>query len=94
MFNQKKCKTMKEIRVYVVNCGLYDGEEFISEMTNEQFMAIAEEQGGVYSLKGFERDYNDEYIGSAFTFIRFIEVECAESINFEEWTIPVVKLNE
>ena len=85
---------MKEIRVYVVNCDLYDGEEYIPEMTNEQFMVIAEDQGGVYSLKGFERDYNEEYIGSASTFIRFIEVECAESINFEEWNIPSVKLNE
>ena len=85
---------MKEIRVYVVSCDLYDGEEYIPEMTNEQFMNLADEQGTVYSLNVFESDYNNECVDTINTYIRFIEVECAESINFEEWNIPVVKLNE
>lgn len=85
---------MKEIRVYVVSCDLYDGEEYIPEMTNEQFMDLAEEQGNVYSLNVFETSYNNDWLDTINTFIRFIEVECAESINFEEWAIPVVKLNE
>lgn len=85
---------MKEIRVYAVNCYLYDGEECIPEMTNEQFMAIAEDQGTVYSLAGFELAFNNERISEANSFIRILNVECAESINFEEWDIPSVKLNE
>lgn len=85
---------MKEIRVYVVNRDLYDGEEYIPEVSNECFMAIAEEQSSVYSLNVFEYVYNNENIDMINTYIRFIEVECAESINFEEWAIPVVKLNE
>jgi hypothetical protein len=85
---------MKEIRVYVVNCDLYDGKEYILEMTNEQFMDLAEEQGTVYSLNVFETSYNNDWLDTINTYIRFIEVECAESINFEEWKIPTIKLNE
>lgn len=57
-------------------------------------MDLAEEQGTVYSLKGFESDYNNDCVDTINTYIRFIEVECAESINFEEWNIPFVKPND
>ena len=94
VFNLKKYKTMKEIRVYVVNCDKYEGCEDLQAISNLRFIEIAEEQGTVYSLKGFETDVNEDWLGLDNAYIRFIEVECAESINFEEWNIPMVKLNE
>lgn len=84
---------MKEIRVYIVNADMYEGEEYICDLSNEAFMAIAEEQGTVYSLKGFEWSYNNEDVDTINTYMRIIEVECEESINFEEWEIPFIKLN-
>lgn len=80
---------MKEIRVYVVN--VWDSENYFHNayVSDERFMEIAEKQGSVYSLKGFEIAYNTENIDSSSTYIRFIEVECAESIN----NMPSVKLN-
>ena len=71
---------MKEIRVYVVNADLYEGEDLIQELSNEEFIALAEEQGTVYSLKGFENAYNDDCVDTINTFIRFIKVESEESI--------------
>lgn len=85
---------MKEIRVYVVNCDNYEGCEDLQAISNLRFIEIAEEQGLVYSLKGFEYDVNADWLCLDNAYIRFIEVECAESINFEEWAIPVVKMNE
>lgn len=95
--NLKNYKTMKEIRVYVVNCDNYEGCEDLREVSDLRFIEIAEEQGGVWSLMGFQTNWNDwsnTCPDAESTYIRFIEVECAESINFEERTIPVVKLNE
>lgn len=65
---------MKEIRVYAINCDMYEGEGLIPELSDDKFMDIAEEQGLVYSLEHFAYDYNSEYIDNSNTFIRFIEV--------------------
>lgn len=85
---------MKEIRVYVVDVDLYDGDTYLDYLTDYEFMEVAEEMGSVYSLRGFQYDYNQDNISSIHTIIRFIEVECAESINFEQWNIPTIKLND
>lgn len=85
---------MKEIRVYVVDFSKYQGEENVYNMNNIKFMQEAERQGNVYSLKGFENDYNYDFINTTNSVIRFVEVECKESINFEEWNIPVVELDK
>lgn len=88
---------MKEIRVYVVNCDNYEGCEDLQAVSDLRFIEIAEEQGNVWSLMGFQTNWNDwgrTCPDAESTYIRFIEVECAESINFEEWAIPVVNLNE
>lgn len=65
---------MKEIRVYAINCDMYEGEVLIQELSDDKFMDIAEEQGLVYSLEQFAYDYNNEYMDNWNTFIRFIEV--------------------
>jgi hypothetical protein len=46
-----------ETRVYVVDLR-YD-DDFNTACSDETFMEVAEEQGGVYSLEGFERAFND-----------------------------------
>lgn len=79
---------MKEIRVYVVNLDDYDGDSCLTTIHHTEFMAIAEELGTVYSLKGFETDINNGWLSLHNAFIRFVEVECFESINSEEFEIP------
>lgn len=79
---------MKEIRVYVVDCNDYEGCGCLTTMHHEEFMAIAEELGTVYSLKGFETTINNSWLSLDNAFIRFVEVECEESINFEDFEIP------
>lgn len=88
---------MKEIRVYAINYEHYDGDKDLMTISNEDFMSIAEGQDNVWSLMGFQACWNlwDMTCPDPHSFyIRFIEVECEESINFEEWEIPFVKLNE
>ena len=72
----------KEMRVYIVN---YDfiaekyGEDYnIDIIDDESFMTMAEELGSVYSLKGFQAEwnYNSEMLSMAdYSYMRFIEVE-------------------
>lgn len=86
---------MKEIRVYAINVDFCNDEIYAKDLSNEDFIYIAEKQGTVYSLKGFEYNFNNEYIDTTNFYIRFIEVDgVAESINSEEWNIPTIKINE
>jgi hypothetical protein len=39
------------------------------------FMRIAEQDGRVYTLEGFQRAFNEEEIDSRYCLIRFIEIE-------------------
>lgn len=48
----------KETRVYVINVDDKGSDDY----TNEEFMTRAEEQGTVYSLKGFQEAFNYENI--------------------------------
>lgn len=64
---------MKELRVYVVDIDIV--EEQTGLITNEIFMDLAEKQGTVYSLKGFELAFNYQELNTATDMIRFIEVE-------------------
>lgn len=65
---------MKETRVYVIDTNEIE-EMNLNEISDEQFMDIAEEQGNVYTLKGFETAFNRENVYTGLDFIRFIEVE-------------------
>lgn len=53
-------KTM-EYKVYVINPYEWYGESLWS-LSDEEFMDVSEEQGQVYTLKGFERAFNNEDI--------------------------------
>ena len=61
---------MKETRIYLVNVEKthYD----VTKMNNEDFMTEAERQGSVYSLKRFEKDFNEEVVNSYTDIIRII----------------------
>lgn len=47
---------MKELRVYIIPSRLVDGD--INNLSNEDFIDIAEMDGEVYSLEGFQRYWN------------------------------------
>ena len=61
-----------EIRVYVIDQNVSD--VYANSKTDEEFMEIAEEQGRVYTLEGFQEAFNLEEINSAIDVIRFITV--------------------
>jgi hypothetical protein len=48
---------VKEVRVYVIDVPEDTGSD---DLTDEEFMTRAEEQGTVYSLKGFQDAFNYE----------------------------------
>jgi len=58
-----------EIRVYGIDSNLHDGKIF--DLTNNDFVHIAEGQGYVWTLAGFESAFNSEEIAYDM-FIRFI----------------------
>jgi hypothetical protein len=63
-----------ETRAYMIDLDdLVLEDHTFSNMPNEEWMNIAEKQGGVYSLPGFARAYNSEELPYN-TFIRFINV--------------------
>ena len=67
-------KLKSETRVYVVN--QEDSEKDIKDLTDEEFIGIAEQWGRVYSLKGFQEIFNDQKdeVSHSEDFIRFINV--------------------
>ena len=64
---------MKELRIYVVNVDTL--EEQTGLITDDVFIELAEKQGTVYSLKGFELAFNYQELNTSTDIIRFIEVE-------------------
>lgn len=65
---------MKEFRVYVVDVHS-DTDELIPLLSDQEFMNVAEDNGTVYTLQGFQHAYNKDLINSSEEFIRIIEVE-------------------
>lgn len=61
----------EEIKIYAINS--FELEEAINELelTDEEFVEIAEKQGLVWSLSGFEASYNADYISDQW-FIRIL----------------------
>lgn len=74
---------MKEFRIYIVTHGDWAEYSFdrglsgtLESLTDDQFMAVAEDYGLVYTLNGFERDWNEGYAPSPdYSSMRIIEVE-------------------
>lgn len=69
---------MKEIKACVINDEQLDlYETSVYDLTDDEFMRLAEESGGVYSLSEFEKIYNaneSKELNPDYHFIRFIAV--------------------
>ena len=70
----------KEVRVYIVETFNDDIEEKIdvNNLTDDEFIELAEEQATAYSLKDFQNIWNHYSYAMAnpeYSCIRFIEVE-------------------
>ena len=67
-----------EYKVYVINPDepihpQWLGISFLN-LSDEEFMDISEEQGRVYTLKGFESEFNNENISDQW-YIRIIKIQ-------------------
>lgn len=73
-FDTDRLPSKVETRVYVLEVNsdeLYFNFDTISD---EEFQNLAEENGRVYTLKGFQDAFNSEEINSSIDVIRFISV--------------------
>ncbi len=61
-----------ETRVYGIDLENYEFDTHPGSWNSEKFMAEAEIQGNVWSLKGFEKDFNEETINENNLFIKFV----------------------
>ncbi len=60
------------IRVYAIDLNQVPDDMITSELSDQEFMDEAEAQGNVWSLQGFEKDFNKDNISSANMFIRIV----------------------
>lgn len=68
---------MIETKVCVINDEEIDLCKSVNDLSDDEFMSIAEESGSVYSLKEFENIFNDnesKELNLDYHFIRFIKV--------------------
>ena len=69
---------MIETKVCVISDEEIDLCKSVNDLSDDEFMSIAEESGSVYSLKEFENIFNDnkseEELNPDYHFIRFIKV--------------------
>lgn len=70
-YDEQRLPILAETRVYVI-----DTQKHLNDLayTDEEFMEQAEEEGRVYTLKGFQEAFNSMEINSAIDIIRFISV--------------------
>jgi len=62
-----------ETRFYLIGVGtIPDDNEQVEELTDEEFMTLAEEQGTVYSCEGFAEDLNHDNIDTTDYWVRAI----------------------
>ena len=66
---------MKKIRVYGINIDLLDYGKVIGihNITDEEFIDIAEEMGFIWSIDGFQSQFNNLEINIENLIIRFIK---------------------
>lgn len=61
-----------ETRVYGIELENYEFDTHPRTWDSEKFMSEAEIQGNVWSVKGFEKDFNEETINQNNLIIRFV----------------------
>ena len=62
-----------ETRVYVIDTFNVRGINW-NDLTDEEFINLAEEDGNVYTLQGFQEAFNSQDINTEIDVIRFINV--------------------
>jgi len=60
-----------ETKIYVLDQNSHDC--FVGGYSDEKFMELAEEDGRVYSLEGFQNAFNMEEVNTAVDIIRIIK---------------------
>mgnify|MGYP003426866353 CR=1 FL=1 len=70
----KHDKLKSEIRVYVVNTGIWSFDEDPFTWEDDRFIDEAEMQGKIYTLENFQKAFNKKYIDSETEYVRFISV--------------------
>ena len=78
----------KEIRIYIVDVNMYEFDTSPATWSDEKFISEAEIQGNVYTLKSFEKNWNNENVVFD-SFIRFIEIN-----NVEDFTSHLITINK
>lgn len=68
----EKVNPKKEKRVYLINLDEVEFDKGYHSLTDEEFIKISESQGLVYSLNGFQAQFNQNEINQFNTVIRFI----------------------
>ena len=68
---------MTETRAYLIDLDEYEDIDSIEKMTDDEFITISEKQGEVYTLEGFQKNWNNENILFN-SYLRFINVELNE----------------
>jgi hypothetical protein len=64
-----------EYRIYAIDLTEWETSDLsIVDLTDEEFIKIAEQQGRVYTLKGFESEFNNENISDQW-YIRIIKIQ-------------------
>ena len=63
---------MSTLRIYGIN--LNETDETVP-FTKEEFMQLAEEQGYVWTIEGFEDEFNSGFMDTENLVIKFIELE-------------------
>lgn len=86
LINEKNMK--KEIRIYIVDVNMYEFDTSPATWSDEKFISEAEIQGNVYTLKSFEKNWNNENVVFD-SFIRFIEIN-----NVEDFTSHLITINK
>lgn len=63
-----------ETRVYVIDSFNVSGRDW-DDLTNDEFISLAEEEGNIYSLEGFQEAFNSQDVSTESDVIRFINVK-------------------
>lgn len=72
-FNEDRLPYEVETRVYVINTNFSDC--FAIDLSDDEFIELAEEQGRVYTIQGFQEAFNSQEISTIADVIRFINVK-------------------
>lgn len=72
-FDEDRLPYEVETRAYVVDTNF--ATCFANDLSDDEFIELAEEQGRVYTIQGFQEAFNLQEINSGIDTIRFINVK-------------------